>query len=136
MLKAGASATALDGAGVTPLARAVGRGHANCARQLLAMADAVSDGDFHGCVDLARRGNWPIDAPTEVVENGAVLRTGPTPLVAAATRGDVDAVALRVQETPYVFRFFSTLEARISVTLGPIRLLLGPLIISARVLEI
>ena len=37
---------------------------------------------------------------------------------------------------PGVFRFFSTLEARISVNLGPIRLLLGPLIISARVLEI
>ena len=37
---------------------------------------------------------------------------------------------------PGVFRVFSTLEARISVNLGPIRLLLGPLIISARVLEI
>ena len=37
---------------------------------------------------------------------------------------------------PGVFRFFLTLEARISVNLGPIRLLFGPLIISARVLEI
>ena len=33
-------------------------------------------------------------------------------------------------------RGFRTLEARISVSFGPIRLLLGPLIISARVLEI
>ena len=41
-----------------------------------------------------------------------------------------------VQETPGFSGFFSTLEARISVSLGPIRLLLGPLIISARVLEI
>ena len=37
---------------------------------------------------------------------------------------------------PEKTRGFSTLEARISVSLGPIRLLLGPLIISARVLEI
>ena len=28
-------------------------------------------------------------------------------------------VANNVQETPYVLRFFSTLEARISVSLGP-----------------
>ena len=37
---------------------------------------------------------------------------------------------------PGGFRFFSTLEARISVNLRPIRLLFGSLIISARVLEI
>ena len=55
------------------------------------------------------------------------------------TRDDApysDAGAACVQETPYVFRVFPTLEASISVAFQPIRLLLGPLIISARVLEI
>ena len=42
-----------------------------------------------------------------------------------------------VSRKPRTFSvFFSTLEARISVSFGPIRLPLGPLIISARVLEI
>ena len=54
----------------------------------------------------------------------------------AAARGDADACYNQCPRNPGVFRFFSTLEARISVNLGPIRLLFGPLIISARVLEI
>ena len=56
----------------------------------------------------------------------------------ADTVGRADGVRRQTTEdgrVPFSV-FFSTLEARISVNLGPIRLLLGPLIISARVLEI
>ena len=55
-------------------------------------------------------------------------------------RWDVAAVAAmggaQCPGNPEKTRGFSTLEASISVSLRPIRLLLGPLIISARVLEI
>ena len=55
---------------------------------------------------------------------------------ADAPPGGLGAGDRQCPRNPEKTRGFSTLEARISVSLGPIRLLLGPLIISARVLEI
>lgn len=58
--------------------------------ELEAMTRAVADGDFSTCVELAERGNWPIDAPVELTGERATT-LGDTPLVAAARRGDADA---------------------------------------------
>ena len=33
------------------------------------MSDAVLDGDFARCVDLADRGNWPIDGMVELLDD-------------------------------------------------------------------
>ena len=65
-----------------------------------------------------------------------VLRTTGPYMLSEVYHGGRRAGKYQCPGNPGVFRFFSTLEAHISVSLRPIRLLLGPLIISARVLEI
>ena len=71
-------------------------------------------------------------APTEVLwENPYASDWSPV-----AIGGALWLMPRTVSKKPRETRGFSTLEASISVSLRPIRLLLGPLIISARVLEI
>ena len=96
LLRAGADATKVDAAGGTALRSAVDRGHEPCARALLEMSDAALDGDFHRCVELARNGNWPVDGRVEARRGDDVV-PGPTPLAAAAARGDVDGVVALVE---------------------------------------
>ena len=73
-----------------------------------------------------------------VVENGGVINKVGTLTVATCARAMRKPlyVAASVQETPRKPRGFRTLEASISIGFQSIRLLLGPLIISAQVLEI
>lgn len=59
--------------------------------ELEAMTRAVADGDFDECISLSRRRNWPIDGSVEMAVEQSTA-TGDTPLVAAARRGDVEAV--------------------------------------------
>ena len=76
-----------------------------------------------------------VDVATHAVKRaGGASKAARLLLVIA--RACATACRRQCPRNPGVFRFFSTLEARISVNLGPIRLFLGPLIISARVLEI
>mmetsp|Transcript_30986 Transcript_30986/g.95887 ORF Transcript_30986/g.95887 Transcript_30986/m.95887 type:complete len:766 (+) Transcript_30986:1284-3581(+) len=104
LLSAGADATVVDGNGASPLANAVAHWESPCARQLLAMTDAVLDGDFLVCAALAQRGNWPVDKRVELILEcpvslvHSVAWTGPAPLEAAARCGNISAVCALVDE--------------------------------------
>ena len=95
-----------------------------CARRRARNPRLVADLFFDGTLSAARLARV---AATKDRATLGVLWVTRTALYFAPNAG-VSAV-FSVQETP-------TLEARISVSVGPIRLLLGPSIISARGLEI
>jgi len=107
LLAAGADATILDTHGASPLAIAVACGHTMSTRKLLAMTDAVFDGDISVCVVLAQQSNWPVESRVELLvdQDGSgpsgectLTQKGSTPLEVAARRGDIESVRALIDD--------------------------------------